>query len=198
MSFPSHSSDGSPFAWDQTSEQVTQLFFFQVIPQTIYHISCTTLNNCLLFFELTTKFYVCAHFCLKSSYAYAWKTEAKRPCLSCPVLNPKNSAWYQAQTEHRKGNWFTQRHTNTGKRGLMFGTVDSQPYIFCFKIIDYLRKQVSQVVSGRSFGFYLLSSGTLYNIYQMQVDIFHELQERNKDNTLGSILLFGSNIINTS
>lgn len=54
------------------------------------------------------------------------------------------------------------------------------------------------MVSGRSFGFYLFSPGTLYNIYQMQVDIFHGLQERKKDNALGSILLFGSNVINTT
>lgn len=39
-------------------------------PQNIYHISFTTLNNCLLFFKLIMTFYICAHFCIKSSHAY--------------------------------------------------------------------------------------------------------------------------------
>lgn len=43
---------------------------------------------------------------------------------------------------------------------------------------------------------YLFSPETLYSIYQMQVDIFRGLQERPIGNTLGLILLYGSNIIN--
>lgn len=109
-------------------------------PQNIYHISCTTLNNCLLFFELITACFICAHVCLKSSCVFVWKTEARRPCVSCPVLNPRNPAQYQAWNGCRKGNWFTQTHTHTGKRELVFGSVDSQLYIFCLKIFEWFEE----------------------------------------------------------
>lgn len=54
-------------------------------------------------------------------------TEVKTRCLFCPVLNLKN----QHSVRHRmdtKMYRFTQGHTNTSEEGLVFGTIDSQPF----------------------------------------------------------------------
>lgn len=185
MSFASPTSNrGSPLPEIKLPNKSYKSSHAGLSPQNSNHISCTTLSRCFLLFELSMKFYICTHFCLVLMYEEL-KQRAHVCYVQCWI--PKNPA-QQVQNGHRKRNGLTQGHRNAGKRELVIGSVDSPPSIICFKIFDDLRiwdnRFLEWCQGDPSFG-----PGTLYNIYQ--VDIFHETQERYKDNTLGLILLFG-------
>lgn len=123
---------------------------FQLIP----HMSCTAQNKLLtVLYKYHEILQICVNFGLKCCFTHTGETEVKTWCLFCPVLSLENrhSVEHRMDTETHR---FTQGHTSTGEEGLVFGHIDSQPFLFQnIGCLGDLRKQVSLMVSRRSIDF---------------------------------------------